>query len=227
MTIERTEGILLHTLDFRDHDLILTLLTRNFGLIKLIYKGGKSFKRKQGAVTAPLTLAECVYRKGKGDLHSLQEISVIDAGLRLRSSLESLETACGMLRIINATQLPGKPSPALFQTLKIFLKNLPDFPFKPTLAAAFSLKLLKHEGLFFFDHLCSICGKTPEALYYKRESFCPLHAPKDALALSREERAAIVRMAQCRALAEIASLEITPELSAKVDRMVADAISLA
>jgi DNA repair protein RecO (recombination protein O) len=51
--IQRTEGIVLHTLSYRDYDQILTVFTREAGVIKLVMRGGLSPRRQgRGSATA-------------------------------------------------------------------------------------------------------------------------------------------------------------------------------
>ena len=217
MDTTRLEGIILHTLPVKDWDLLITVFTSEYGVVKLYYKRGQSIKRKKGALTSPLTCAEFICRKGNSDLIPLSEISIIDIHIELRNTLECLEYSCDWLKLIRSSQLPGKPAPGLYQLLKTFLRVLPDFPNPQALHACFQLKLLKHEGLIELNSSCSVCGAP--AAFQAAEPFCASHFPTDAIPFNKSELGILRTLAFCRSLKDIENERICSSLLEKISRL--------
>ncbi len=148
MDLLHTNGIITHAIAFKEYDRIISLFTPNNGLIKVVVKGAFREKHSQGATTQPLGFieAECV-RRG-GELYSCSNLEMIDSHTALRNDIKTLQAACEMLQIINATQLAEKNAPKLYQLLRIYLKQLPLAENAQAVALSFKLKTLRHEGLF-------------------------------------------------------------------------------
>lgn len=145
MHIHRTEGVILQSLDFQDYHQILTVFTRDEGLVKLITK--RSYGKRQGTFTTPLTQAEFIYKAGNAEIFKCQEVSIIHQHLGLRQNLVTLEAACEILKAILLTQLLHATAPQLYALLVLYLTRMPLFEDPHAITASFRLKLLKHEGL--------------------------------------------------------------------------------
>lgn len=145
----RSEGIILYVVPFQDRHEIATVFGAE-GKLSLIRKWGRSSKK---APLSPLTRCEFVYRPGTGDISNLSEITVLDAYLPLRASLDLLESAMECLSIINKTQQVNQKSDKLYLMLTLFLENLPKAKDPRTIVTTFYLKVLLHEGLLPLEKL--------------------------------------------------------------------------
>ena len=190
MEIHRTEGVILQAHDFKDYDQILTLFTTNRGLLKLVYKGGKSIRRRGGNVTSPLTRAEIIYVEGKSDLHRCRDISTLNHYLELRQSIESIQAGCELMRSLLRSQLVEKPSPLLYQLFLSYLDQLTHYIEPRILVASFQLKILRHDGLLGDE-----------------EPF-----------FSDDEKDLVHSLAFCRSFKELKSLSFNLEFNQKVER---------
>lgn len=144
----KTEGIVLHTLPFREYDQILTVFTEQEGTIKFIVKGAYRSQLGKGNSTAPLTQAEFVYSKGKSELYKCVDTSVICQHLHLRENLHLLQSACDMLQAVTESQLLHQPAPLLYRLLLIYLIKLPQVQDPFAVSSSFRLKILRLEGVF-------------------------------------------------------------------------------
>jgi DNA repair protein RecO (recombination protein O) len=217
--MEQTQGIILSTLNYQDYDVILTVFTPDRGLVKFFFKRGNSKKQRQGCSLDPLTCAEFIYSKGKGDLLLCTEISPINAHLEIRKDLKYLEAGCNLLRTIQQTQFPEKSSPPLYQLLLRYLGHISKMNAPENLDLSFRLKVLRHDGIFGITPFCTTC-KIPlkEHCVFERESFCPSHAPTGSLLFNEEEANLILVLAYCRSLTEIPDSPIDPVFREKIDR---------
>jgi len=146
---EKCEGIILKSYAYKETERILHLFTKDLGIIHLVIKHLSPRKPQRINLATPLCQGQYVLRKGKSDLFSFLDGSIIDLHLPLRQTLLTLETGGRMLRAIHDSQLPEKPAPLLYKLLSLYLKKLPLGP--QTLLTSFQLKLLIHEGLISFE----------------------------------------------------------------------------
>lgn len=149
------EGIVLKSIDFRDHQKIITLYTPQLGIISAIVKNLSQKKLQEHSLCSPLVRAQYILKKGRSECYGLIEGSVIDLHLELRRSLAVLTISLNMIKTISQTQLPGKPSQELYQLLKVYLKELKKNPYANQLLMSFYLKLLKYEGVFIEEAIPS------------------------------------------------------------------------
>lgn len=138
MQLLRTEGIILQAIRFQDYDQILTVLTKDQGVVKFIIK--KSIN------SSPLTQAEFVYTQGKSDIWKCREIHPLNHYLDIRKSLAHLENGCEFLKTIQHSQMEHKPCEPLYQLLVTYLEKIPHFSSPSILLASFYMKLLRYEG---------------------------------------------------------------------------------
>lgn len=178
---EKTEGILLQSIAYLGEQRILKVFTPQGGLLSLIAK-----KRGLTSLTIPFCLAEWVFRKGKEEIHLLQDGTVLDDFYELKREYAVLNAAGQMARDLLQTQLPGKRGSELYALFHSYLKRLPEFGNPAVLNMSFRLKLLLHEGLLSLDLQCAQC--TAAALNLSGgESTCSLHTTHPNISFSREE----------------------------------------
>lgn len=142
MEEKKTEGLLLKAIPYLNDQKILKVLTPNDGLISLIAK-----KKHQKIFLDPFLLAQFVFRKGKSEIHTLLDCSLIDDLNEIRQNLETINAAASIAKDLLNTQLPGKSFPKLFALSCIYLQKIPKIKNLKALQASFKLKLLIHEGL--------------------------------------------------------------------------------
>ncbi|MBI3901127.1 MAG: DNA repair protein RecO [Chlamydiia bacterium] len=144
MREEKVEGICLQETSYLEKSRILKVFTKECGLIGIIEKRSK-------ATLTPFSLGEWIIKKGKGDLYALQDASLLDPLLHLRSSYETLMRAGKMTQDLLYSQLPEKSAPSLYLLFLSYLKRVAQFEKPAVLSASFQLKLLLHEGLFLLE----------------------------------------------------------------------------
>src|SRR4051812_11420520 len=94
--LNKAEGIILHAVPYGNYDQILTVFTKDQGVIKLFCKKGKIGGRR----FTPLVKIECIFREGKSELHSCEEIFILDSYLHLRNRLIDLEAGCHLIQSV-------------------------------------------------------------------------------------------------------------------------------
>jgi DNA repair protein RecO (recombination protein O) len=225
---QRTEGIVLRAIPFRDYDHILSLFTPEAGMMKLLVHASRSKRRGLQGLCIPLTKVEVVYREKEGEIFSCQEMALIEPYAHVRTDLNRLEAACDLLHAVCCSQLVGKPAPLLYELLCFFLERIPQAASPAALALCFRLKLLKHEGLAAFPLMCSSCGQLllAEAYICGLEGWCMSHRPVGSFAWSQKSIELINRLAACQSYREICAEEITPQLQKQVTHFFEDCLKL-
>jgi len=207
----QTEGIVLQAIPFKEYDRILTLFS-SAGLLKFFVKVRKKDYLKCIALTSPWTRVELHYTLGRGDLHRMTEGFILSQHLRLRESLEILEAADTMTKAILHSQLQGKPAPKLYSLLCLFLHQLPSCHYPKSLASAFLIKILTHEGLLQLS--------THQSTYrYGGELYFPQEAPPNHVVMTGEEEKMLSEITHSRSLPFMTSLSLSVDLQSKIATM--------
>jgi DNA repair protein RecO (recombination protein O) len=147
MKTEKSEGLVLRSMDYKERSRIITLFTKESGLLSLIVKGLSKKNYSLFSITSPFCQAEFIYIPGRSDLFRYQDSTLVNAHLLLRGKLEHLQAAGELAQAILYSQLPGKPAPDLYTLLISYLQQITCFENPLPLIASFHLKILNHEGL--------------------------------------------------------------------------------
>ena len=214
MQEERTLGIVLRSLDYKDSQRIITVFTP-IGLLSFIVKG---ITRRTSllALTTPFSEGEFIFRRSRSDLLSFLDGTVNDNHLPLRQRLSSLETAGSLAHAILSSQLDGKSSTDLYQLFRFYLKQVPSFESPSSLLASFQLKLLLHEGLLALSSQCNRCSKESVFLS-KGESLCSAHPLEEGFQFSPEEWTLLLQLEQAKQFSALRALVLTTPLCQKID----------
>ncbi len=198
------EGLVLKVIPFREHDQIVTVFTREAGIIKLINFGSN---RNQKFKLSPLILAEIVYKEKKGEIFQCREITPLNVYAQLRSNLDFLQVGCHLLNHVMHHE-GGKPAPQLFDLLKYFLGKIPEMKDPHLLPLCFQIKSLKYEGAIG-TLVCSECSAPLTEIYAENgQMCCHRHASQQVCILDEDEWYLCRHLAQVQRFNEISSLEI-------------------
>lgn len=147
MQLEKTEAIVLKSIQYKEKSRIITVFSKEYGLLSLIANKRKNGEALFFAITTPFCESELIFKRNN-ELCFLEEGTVLEINSALRKDLQFIESACFLSRTILESQLPNKREKNLYELFKSFLKKISSFSNLPTLKASFYLKLLTHEGSF-------------------------------------------------------------------------------
>ena len=213
---DRCEGITLRSLEYKERERIITVFTAK-GLISLIVKRMSNKKPHLLSLTSPFCQGEFLYKKKRSDLFSFLDGTVLDAHLNLRTEWRHLQAAGQLCQLLLKSQLPGKPSPAIYTLFSTYLKKVSEFEDPAALVASFQLKLLKAEGLIAFSGQCSQCHSESARYLQRGETSCARHAAPDALFLSEDEWTLFQNLLQVRRFENLKNVQPTPLFSEKLN----------
>jgi DNA repair protein RecO (recombination protein O) len=213
------QGIVLQTVPFRDHDVIASVFTAQHGLVKLFIRGNFKKSRQHHALS-PLVHGEFLFKQGRNELMSCQSTKITHSFLQLRNDWKTLQAACRIIKSVEESQLPGKPSHSLYQVLFYYLSHLHEAEDVHCLTSSFLLKLLKHEGVLHFPPLCSICEQhITDAWIYEGMMYCREHAVFGSTSLSSQELENAKRLSEERKFQNLLNYKIKEDFSKKIERI--------
>jgi DNA repair protein RecO (recombination protein O) len=215
----KIEGIILKVIPFGDFDQIFTLFTLEAGLLKFIFKGSQSKRKAVQGICMPLTRVEVIYQEKKSELFSCRDMALLDRFGKLKIDLMHLQAACEIAKSLLVSQFPGKPSPLLYQLLRLYLEKLSQVHLCSNLTASFRLKILKHEGLVVSSDECCQCHQPlGEIAYFEEGEWrCLNHRSFENTSWNQQERKLFDRLLNSQKFQEIISEPIDSTLKEKID----------
>ena len=149
----------MRSVDYRDSDRIVTLLTEDCGKISALARGARKSHRRFGGALQPYVLMNAHFRPGRGELAHLERVSVDRSFHGILRNLEAIGAAGVALAVIRERVPEHEPEPAVFETAVQFLAALNDGV--PAEEALLSLQIRVLTTLGFAPTLdrCVQCGK--------------------------------------------------------------------
>jgi DNA repair protein RecO len=205
------------TLLKQDDERIVTLFSRELGIISLIIKKiGKNDYNKR-MLSSTLTRGQYILSSSKSDLFYLVEGSIQDSYLQIRDDLQKLQTAIKMAGIINQTQWPGKAQPTVFDLLTSYLHKLKSCFNPKTLELSFILKLLKHEGLLPPFDLCDLCHEALPVFFSETKLCCKNCAKIQDEPVSYEDLQVLAVLTHATKFNQLQELPISPLITLLIE----------
>lgn len=217
----KTEGITLQSIVFKERSKIITVLTKDFGIVPLVVNGISSKTPSLIAITSLFCRSELVYKKTNSELGSFLEGSVINDHYFLRKELSFLKAAAAMTQATLKSQFPEKKAFGIYNLLKKYLSNIAINP--TAITSSFLLKLLAYEDLLTVTENCSLCSAIASSMH-KGESLCKEHAGIFAFNFTDEEFKLIWILTHAKKFSMLQNLDVPIELQEKVKEIFKDLV---
>ncbi|PIE62029.1 MAG: DNA repair protein RecO [Desulfobacterales bacterium] len=170
-----TDAILLRKVEYGDHDLILTFLTRDRGKICTIAKNAKkSVRRFSGALDLfSANHIHCTFpKKNRDGLIILTQTSLDNGFVNIRYDVAKTGYACYWMEIITLWLEEGKPQPALFELLYSALGMLDRSEVNTAVAGLlFQIRFMSLSGFSPTLKACDTCNTGLDQIPAKRVWF--------------------------------------------------------
>ena len=153
----------MRSIDYRDSDRIVTLLTEDYGKIAALARGARRSQRRFGGALQPYVVMQAHFRPGRGELAHLERVTVDRSFLNILRDLTAIGAAGAALAVIRERIPDHEPEPAVFEIAVRFLTALDAGT--PAEEALLSLHIRVLALLGFAPTLdrCVNCGKGPPA----------------------------------------------------------------
>lgn len=154
-----TDGIVIREQIVRESDKMVTILTRNNGIVSAYATGAKNIKNPKSTATCLLTYSQFVLYKGK-ERYTVDEAHAKEVFIELRNDLEKLSLAQYFCELAGAVVHEGERSEAQLRlTLNsIYLLCRGKRP-NAQIKAAFELRLMALCGFMPNLICCGECGE--------------------------------------------------------------------
>jgi len=155
----KTEAVVLRRADYSETSLVLTLFTREAGLLPTIAKGAKRTKSLFDAGLEPFVRCQVVYldRRSRG-LSILTEAAIVETFPELSRSLPRLRAAWLAAELVPRVSEEADPQPRLYALLVEFLRTVAQAEATESLVLAFTLQVLSATGYQPQLDPCVGCG---------------------------------------------------------------------
>lgn len=183
MELIKTSGIVIRRTQVKDNDLILTVFTKDLGVIRVSARGAKGFKNKLAAGTSLFAYSEWILYPGK-ELYRVNGCELLESFYSLTSNIERLAFAN---YIADLTGYVIQEESGTERLLSLFLNTfylLARWGGElRTVKCVYELKLLEFLGFAPELSECVSCGETEASVLAPSEGglLCP--ACHKALAL--------------------------------------------
>ena len=159
----KTDGLVLRATEYRDADLILTVLTKEHGLMTLKARGVRRNSSKLKGACQLLTYAEFTINEVRG-FDTISEAAPIEMFVELRNDIELLALASYFAQMAEVLSQEDSPDPAVLTLTLNALYALCKLK-KPQelVKATFELRAACLAGFQPELHGCAVCGNlTPD-----------------------------------------------------------------
>ncbi len=182
-----TNGLIIRESHVGENDRLVTVLTRDRGLMRAFVPGGRSIKGKKHAATALLTYGNFVFSQGK-DSFRITEAECVEVFFGLRNDLEKLTLAQYFCELCGCI-VPEEVDAGIYLRLMLnslkFLEQskLPDLQLK----AVVEIALLTLGGYMPQVEGCNQCDETVYPMYFdpiQGHILCEHHRSPNSLPVS-------------------------------------------
>jgi len=124
-TIVRTEAVVLRTLNYGETSQIVTLFTRERGVVSVMAKGARTMKSRFGATLQPTSYIQTVfYYKPTRGLQTLTETSHVEVFHDVHRSLEKLVVGQRLIELVDSLLQGEEAIPDVFNLTVGVLRTL-------------------------------------------------------------------------------------------------------
>ncbi len=159
MTDFTDEALVLDTLNYRDRDLLISVLTPSRGVIRGVFRRARGGRAPRAAATQLLSQVRCSIHQGaSADLASFREVDPIKSSFALTTNFNAITTAAAVAELLLTFCPPGEPAPRRYRLGVAILSALLE-GVSPNGALAYTqLWSLKLGGFLPPVETCSTCG---------------------------------------------------------------------
>ncbi|WP_254901238.1 DNA repair protein RecO [Tuberibacillus sp. Marseille-P3662] len=195
--MEKSEGIILKSVDYGEANKILTVLTRKHGKIGLMARGAKKANSRLSSISQVMSYGQLLYKKSQG-LGWVSQGEILNGFRHLKSDIVPMAYASYVIDLTNQLIDQNETNPFLFEWLLHTLNYMDEGLDPKVLTLIYDVKMLPQAGIAAELDGCAHCGRfnLPMAFSVTNGGFlcagCSYH-DRHALPIS-EAAAKLLRM---------------------------------
>ena len=164
----KVTGIVIKEIKTKENDKIITVLSKELGVISIYVKGAMRLKNKFHSATGLFTYSEFVlYRSRSSDLYQINEASVKNVFHRLSTNVEYPALAMYMSELVCEVSVPDDMNNEILRLFLNMLYMMTTGKWSVALCkAAFEMRLLCDTGLRPNLLGCKKCAEFEKDIFY-------------------------------------------------------------
>ena len=155
----KTKGIIISETSYSESSKILSVLTKDFGLISMLSKGCKNYKSKLRSCSLKLTYANFYISYKEDKLSTLLEADILDSLKNIKTSLDKLGYVTYLLDLTKQVVNQNNDN-EIFDILESAILKIENGFDSSIITNIVELKYLSFLGVNPILDRCSICGST-------------------------------------------------------------------
>jgi DNA repair protein RecO (recombination protein O) len=182
-TIIKTPAVVLKSIDWHETSKIVSLYTREQGIMHVIAKGARRHHSPYTGILETLNAIEAIiYINASRDLQNLGQTSLENNFIAIRNDLEKTAYAFAILELITVLIPPKEGDEIFYDFVNTMLAEIGRHPFPVIVFWYFTLKLASYLGFkpqFNTCHICSGAIDTSSAFFHFKDG--AMHCPACAV----------------------------------------------
>jgi len=214
--IERIEGIIIKDSSYSETSKLITLITREHGIINLLAKGAKTLKSPLRSTTTKLTHGyfNIIYKESK--LSTLKEVDIIDYYKNIKQDINKISYASYILELVEQV-IKQTNNEEVFDNLIYSLKKIEENMNPLVITNILELKCLDYLGVMPILDCCSVCGnKNIITISADQGGYICKNCRKDETIVD-ERTIKLLRMFYYVDINKIDKLEISKKISEEIN----------
>lgn len=155
--IEKIEGIIIREKSYSETSKLITLITKEHGVINLLAKGSKTIKSPLRSTTTKLIHGNFNITYKEGKLSTLKEVDIINYYKNIKKDINKISYASYILELIEQVIKQTK-NEEVYDILISSLKKIEENYDPLVITNILELKCLNYLGVMPILNCCSICG---------------------------------------------------------------------
>lgn len=161
---DKRRALVLRVTPWREHDLILDLLTPDAGRLAAVARGARNSRRRFGGALEVGTRVTVALARGRGSLPTLASCDVTGPINRIRDDLDRFHHLAYVLELGRLLSREGEADPRGFALLVGYIELLEAHPAALEALIAWELNLLAHHGYGLRLEACVLTGRRPDGI---------------------------------------------------------------
>lgn len=166
-----TEGIVLKSTPYGEADLIVTYLTKNYGLINLFAKSPRKIKSKFGSSLEPLTHSKITFIGREERLQKIIQSDIINPFQSIREDFKLFLKISDILRLLINVLPKREPNPELFLLILDTVHYLERKNKTTNYLLYLKVQILNLLGYLPDFNNCGICKKQINDKFFYSQGF--------------------------------------------------------
>lgn len=157
--LNRTEGIVIRTMDYGEGHKIISLFTRSMGKISVMVRGAKKVKSRYSAIAQLFTHGDFVIYKGS-QMGTLNHGESIHSYQEIREDLHKAAYAAYLVELVERMMPEAEPDLVMFEQLLAGLSAIAEGKDAMIVIHIMEMKILALSGYLPQLEQCVSCGRT-------------------------------------------------------------------